>query len=98
MQSQEQEHTPGAIFQKRSLAILRRMGDARLIATHWMNGAAGSGDDTSKTRRLLKRMEREGLVEGVEASRSGRVFWWKATDKGLAAISKSHPTTGGKDD
>ncbi|MFC5393031.1 hypothetical protein [Bosea vestrisii] len=44
--------------------------------------------DAQTTRRLLKRLEREGLVAGVKG-RSGRVYWWRITDAGRAAIAEA---------
>jgi len=66
------------------LAVLKRMaeGTGGPIATHWLDEAAGAPGDTAKTRRLLVKMRNVGLVEGVEANRSGRVFWWQITTKG----------------
>lgn len=70
------------------LAILRRMaeGTGGPIATHWMDRAAGCPGDTAGTRRRLQTLARRGLVEGVEAGRSGVVRWWKITDAGRAAV------------
>lgn len=56
-------------------------------ATHWFAGACGYGKDTAKARRLLLRLQKRGLVKGVKASRTGRVFWWCITEAGRDALS-----------
>ena len=43
--------------------------------------------DAPTTRRMLKRLERAGLVAGV-SSQGGRVYWWRITDAGREAIAK----------
>jgi hypothetical protein len=79
------KHTPEQVA-----AVLARVGERPgPIATHWMSAAAGCPGDTVRTRRLLKRLERQGLVEGVQGISSGTVRWWKITDAGRAAITKA---------
>ena len=70
-------------------AILRRMADGAggPISTHWMDHAAGCPGVTAGTRRRLQTLARHGLVEGVDGLSSGRVYWWKITDAGRAAIA-----------
>lgn len=65
---------------------LDRVGDSDgSIATHWI--AKRLGTDCAKARRILKRLEKRGLVEGVAAPRSGLVFWWKITAAGRQALA-----------
>lgn len=42
--------------------------------------------ETHRARRVLKALERKGLMRGVAACNSGRVYWWLITDAGRAAI------------
>lgn len=85
------KHTPEQID-----AVLARVGErSGPIATHWMSAAAGCPGDTARTRRLLKRLEKQGLVEGVRGISSGTVRWWKITDAGMSAI---HRATGDRPD
>lgn len=72
-----------------TVAVLKRLGDSGGTATHWLDTAAGSPGDTGKTRRFLKRLERVGFVEGIAASRSGRVFCWKRTEKGATFLKNA---------
>lgn len=65
---------------------LDRVADSEgSIATHWI--AKRLGTDCAKARRILKRLEKRGLVEGVAAPRSGLVFWWKTTTAGRQALA-----------
>lgn len=65
---------------------LSRVGDGEgSIATHWI--AKRLGTDCAKARRILKRLEKSGLVEGVAAQRSGAVFWWQMTAAGRQALA-----------
>lgn len=68
------------------IALARVGSSAGSIATHWVAGACGFREDTSKGRRLLLKLAKVGLVEGV-TTRSGRVFWWKVTDAGRAILA-----------
>lgn len=43
--------------------------------------------DSASTRRMLKRMERDGLVVG-ESWQGGNVRWWKITEAGSEAIAE----------
>lgn len=87
------KHTPEQID-----AVLAQVGKAPgPIATHWMDRAAGCPGDTARTRRLLKRLEARGLVEGVSCG-GGSVRWWKITDAGMSAITRAtgdRPEKGG---
>jgi DNA-binding PadR family transcriptional regulator len=47
-----------------------------------------SHPDAQTTRRMLKRLQRDGLIAGVE-SRSGRVYWWRITDAGRAVVAEA---------
>ena len=67
-------------------AALKNLVRGNNTATQFIARACGHGKDLSKTRRLLKRMQGRGLVKGVEAQQSGRVFWWTITDQGLRAL------------
>lgn len=71
-------------------AVLERMvkSGGGAMATHWLDEAAGLPIDRSRTRRILQRLERAGLVEGIQASRSGRRYWWRITDAGAALAGR----------
>lgn len=79
------KHTPGQIID-----VLAHIGERPgPIATHWMANAAGCPGDTAKTRRLLKGLEAQGLVEGVAAFNGGVTRWWKITDAGRSLIARA---------
>ncbi|PZU89079.1 MAG: hypothetical protein DI527_16225 [Chelatococcus sp.] len=44
--------------------------------------------DVPAARRMLKRLERQGLVETARRWRPGDIHWWQITDAGRAAIDK----------
>lgn len=44
--------------------------------------------DGAAARRMLKRLERAGLVETTRRWRPGDVHWWQITDAGRVAIDK----------
>lgn len=73
------------------LAILARMaqGTGSPIATHWLDEAAGRPGDTAGTRSRLQTLARRGMVEGVDNTRCGRVYWWQITEAGRAALQKA---------
>lgn len=57
-------------------------------ATHWIAGACGfkSHRATAQARTMLRRLERWGFVQGISATRSSNVYWWKITDAGRKAV------------
>ncbi|MEN5083691.1 winged helix-turn-helix domain-containing protein [Bosea sp. TWI1241] len=44
--------------------------------------------DVPAARRMLKRLERQGLVETARRWRPGDIHWWQITDAGRSAIDK----------
>lgn len=44
--------------------------------------------DAQATRRMLRGLERAGLVAGSRG-RSGRVYWWRITDAGRAVVAEA---------
>ncbi|OYW33894.1 MAG: hypothetical protein B7Y12_02055 [Rhizobiales bacterium 24-66-13] len=66
--------------------ILARIGSSYSIATWWIAQDCGFGGNSAKARNALRKLERRGFTEGVAASRSGRVFWWRLTQAGRAAL------------
>lgn len=72
-------------------AALAYLADGYCTATHHVARACGfdkiNGDRaTARARNILKTLEGRGLVEGVRASRSGNVYWWRITDAGREAV------------
>jgi DNA-binding MarR family transcriptional regulator len=49
--------------------------------------AAALGHDVSNARRLLQRLERQGLTEYARAAYSGAELRWTLTDAGIEAAS-----------
>lgn len=45
--------------------------------------------ENAATRRMLQRLARRGLVEGVPGDMSGRVYWWRITEAGQAALAEA---------
>lgn len=66
-------------------AILQKLLPGYTTATCHLSRV--SGRDTDATRRLLKSMARRGVVEPKPYA-SGRVYHWRITDAGRAALEQ----------
>lgn len=67
---------------------LRGVGEAecrQIHSTAWI--ARHIGTECAKARRILKRLEKQGLVKGVPACRAGYVLFWTLTDSGRTALA-----------
>lgn len=71
---------------------LRSLLGGYTTSTHHVANACGAADPrwqrgaiTARTRTMLKRLERCGLVEGVSFP-GGVVRWWRITDAGRKAV------------
>ncbi len=62
------------------------LGEVRsATATHWISRALGWPDNHVRTRRLLAKLAARGLLNPLKST-GGRIFWWKPTEAGRAAL------------
>lgn len=69
--------------------VLKRAGAHRTgTATHWFARCVGKPNATTRDAYLvLKRMEKLGLMEGLNWN-SGKVRWWRSTEKGVELLAQ----------
>ncbi|MFC3693075.1 hypothetical protein [Chenggangzhangella methanolivorans] len=65
------------------VAALRRLSETG-TATHWIAKACSL--DTAAARRFLKRLAKEGFVEGIVGSNDWAVRTWRITPRGQCAL------------
>jgi len=71
------------------LAFLDYAKDSTGTATHWFVHLLPIDErGVRRARRILNGLRIMGFLEGIRASRSGRIFWWCITAAGRAALSQ----------